>query len=240
MAMTTCMQNGGNELICVKWSENKSFISWSGCREVIKNRKTPIKSFLLDMNLLSVYWACSEGDVRFYHHTPPINLFYAMREALTFVVEEGLESFWKRHAATSTRLQEGIKGMGLELFVQNPKDRLPTVTTIKVPEGLDWKAVTKHAMEKWVLFWFCKRKRFVIVLFYADSTLKLRVGWVQRLEKYSGLVWWVSMLSQRRWTEFWKPLRSAWKWQNCKIYSKFLAELKWQCSKLNMSCLNHW
>lgn len=116
--------------------------------EVIKNRKTPVKSFLLDMKLLSVYWACSEGDVRFYHHTPPANLFYAMREALTFVVEEGLESFWKRHAATSTRLQEGIKDMGLHLFVAKPEDRLPTVTTIKVPEGLDWKAVTKNAMEK--------------------------------------------------------------------------------------------
>jgi alanine-glyoxylate transaminase/serine-glyoxylate transaminase/serine-pyruvate transaminase len=117
-------------------------------REAIKARKTPIKSFLLDMKLLSVYWACSEGDIRFYHHTPPVNLFYALREALSFVVEQGLPSFWQRHAQCSQRLYKGLGELGLELFVPNPSDRLPTVTTIKVPEGLDWKAVTKHAMEK--------------------------------------------------------------------------------------------
>jgi alanine-glyoxylate transaminase/serine-glyoxylate transaminase/serine-pyruvate transaminase len=116
--------------------------------EVIKARKTPVKSFLLDMKLLSVYWACSPGDVRFYHHTPPINLFYGLREALTAVVEEGLPSIWRRHEENANRLRDGILAMGLELFVKNPADRLPTVTTIKVPEGLDWKAVTKHAMEK--------------------------------------------------------------------------------------------
>lgn len=38
--------------------------------------------------------------------------------------------------------------MGLELFVSVPSSRTPTVTTVKVPEGVDWKAVTVYAMEK--------------------------------------------------------------------------------------------
>jgi hypothetical protein len=42
----------------------------------------------------------------------------------------------------------GLEAMGLELFVSLPAARLPTVTTIKVPEGVDWKAVTVYAMQK--------------------------------------------------------------------------------------------
>ena len=42
----------------------------------------------------------------------------------------------------------GLEAMGLELFVPVPSSRTPTVTTVKVPEGVDWKAVTVYAMEK--------------------------------------------------------------------------------------------
>jgi alanine-glyoxylate transaminase/serine-glyoxylate transaminase/serine-pyruvate transaminase len=42
----------------------------------------------------------------------------------------------------------GLASLGLELFVSSPSARLPTVTTIRVPDGLDWKAVIKFAMDK--------------------------------------------------------------------------------------------
>lgn len=42
----------------------------------------------------------------------------------------------------------GLHVMGLELFVEDPEARLPTVTTIKVPENIDWKAVTTYTMQK--------------------------------------------------------------------------------------------
>jgi alanine-glyoxylate transaminase/serine-glyoxylate transaminase/serine-pyruvate transaminase len=71
-----------------------------------------------------------------------------LREALAELVDEGLEPLWERHANASKRLQKGVEAMGLELFVKDASLRLPTVTTIKVKEGLDWKAVTKHAMDK--------------------------------------------------------------------------------------------
>ena len=42
----------------------------------------------------------------------------------------------------------GITALGLDFFVPEAAHRLPTVTTIKVPEGIDWKAVTVTAMKK--------------------------------------------------------------------------------------------
>lgn len=101
------------------------------------------------MTQLSVYWACSPGDVRFYHHTPPVSLFYGMREGLALLVEEGLPAVWNRHAKAAARLHAGLARMGLKLFVEKESDRLPTVTTIKVPAGVDWKGVIKTAMEKY-------------------------------------------------------------------------------------------
>ncbi|CAL8083464.1 unnamed protein product [Orchesella dallaii] len=117
--------------------------------EAIKSRKSPVKSYLLNMNELTIQWQCGDPSIpRIYHHTPPVNLFYALREALAELTEEGLENVWKRHAEASARLHAGIRSLGLKLFVQNESDRLPTVTTILVPEGIDWKKVIQYLMEK--------------------------------------------------------------------------------------------
>ena len=67
---------------------------------------------------------------------------------MALVSEEGLEAMWARHKATHDQLWEGLTAMGLEPFVEDPNDRLPTVNTIKVPEGVDWAAICKHAMDK--------------------------------------------------------------------------------------------
>lgn len=83
-----------------------------------------------------------------YHHTISTTLLYGLREALALACQEGLANLIARHEKNSERLQEGILKMGLELFVKNPKYRLPTVNAIKVPEGIDWTAVSKCAMDK--------------------------------------------------------------------------------------------
>ena len=64
-------------------------------------------------------------------------MIYALREALRCVLEEGLEARWERHAINQQALIAGVEAMGLELFVQNPADRLPTVTGVRIPEGVD-------------------------------------------------------------------------------------------------------
>jgi len=99
------------------------------------------------MNWLGKYWNCYPGEGRVYHHTGPVNSMYALREALAILSEEGLIACYKRHQACTERLHDGLKAMGLELFVENSDARLPTVTTIKVPEGIDWKEATVFCMK---------------------------------------------------------------------------------------------
>jgi len=113
----------------------------------IANRKTKPLSFYLDMMLVGNYWGCFD-EVRKYHHTGPINLVYGLRAAVAEVAKEGLENVVARHQRNALRLHKGLEELGLELFVKNPKLRLPTLTTVEVPENVDWKAVVDHLMNK--------------------------------------------------------------------------------------------
>ena len=102
--------------------------------EVLRNRKTPVQSWYFDLTTTMNFW----GTERTYHHTPPIPIIYALREALRLIFEEGLEASWERHLSESREaLIAGLDAMGIELFVPNPADRLPTVTSVHVPAGLE-------------------------------------------------------------------------------------------------------
>lgn len=101
--------------------------------EVLRNRKTKVQSWYFDLTTAMNYW----GKERLYHHTPPISLIYALREAMRLTIEEGLEARWERHRANQLALIAGLEAMGLELLVKNPKDRLPTVTPVMIPNGVD-------------------------------------------------------------------------------------------------------
>jgi len=101
--------------------------------EMLRNRKSKVQSWYFDMTSIINYW----GKDRTYHHTPPISLIYALHEALRIVLEEGLEASWERHRQNQMALIAGLEAMGLALFVQNPADRLPTVTAVTVPSGID-------------------------------------------------------------------------------------------------------
>lgn len=114
--------------------------------EHFKKRKTPPRSFYLDIGWLGEYWNCWPDKGRVYHHTGPVNTMYGLREGLAILAEEGLENCWKRHRVCADHLQAGLMEMGLEMFVPEPSARLPTVNTIKVPAGVDWKAVTDYCM----------------------------------------------------------------------------------------------
>jgi alanine-glyoxylate transaminase / serine-glyoxylate transaminase / serine-pyruvate transaminase len=101
--------------------------------EVLRNRKTPVQSWYFDLTTTMNFW----GKDRTYHHTPPISIVFALREALRIVHEEGLEAAWQRHWQNQQALIAGLEGLGLDLFVPNPEDRLPTVTSVRVPEGIE-------------------------------------------------------------------------------------------------------
>lgn len=99
----------------------------------IKNRKEPVQSWFLDLNLVMGYWDGSGG--RSYHHTAPVNAMYALHESLLILKEEGLENAWKRHKDMSAKLREGFKEMGIEYLVEE-KYALPQLNTIKIPDHI--------------------------------------------------------------------------------------------------------
>jgi alanine-glyoxylate transaminase/serine-glyoxylate transaminase/serine-pyruvate transaminase len=110
-------------------------------REVLRNRKTKVGNWYLDLSLLEKYW----GDERTYHHTAPINMNYALREALRLAAEEGLEARFERHRANAQLLWDGLEELDLSLFV--PEEyRLPTLTTPIIPPGIDGLAVRKQLL----------------------------------------------------------------------------------------------
>lgn len=100
--------------------------------EVLRARKSKVQSWYFDLTTTMNYW----GKERTYHHTAPISLIFALREALRIVLEEGLEARWERHRQNQEALLAGLEAMGLELFVPNPADRMITVTGIHVPAGV--------------------------------------------------------------------------------------------------------
>jgi len=99
-------------------------------------RSRPVQSFYLDAGQIWRYW----GPERGYHQTGMINMVYALREALLEVAEEGLEVRFARHRRNQHALISGLEAMGLELLVKDPAARLPALTTVMVPEGVDDKA----------------------------------------------------------------------------------------------------
>jgi alanine-glyoxylate transaminase/serine-glyoxylate transaminase/serine-pyruvate transaminase len=113
----------------------------------IKNRKTPVQSWFMDMNLMLGYW---DGGKRAYHHTAPINPLYGLHEALVLLQEEGLENAWVRHRTQHEALKAGLVRLGLELVVPEA-ERLPQLNAVKIPAGVDDAAVRKQLLEKFNL-----------------------------------------------------------------------------------------
>ena len=111
--------------------------------EAIRSRTTPIVSFNLDLNLLEQYW----GNERAYHHTAPVNTFYALREALRLILDEGIEERVARHRRVHEQLRLGVEGMGLEFLVEE-RHRLPVLNTLRVPEGVDDKTVRGRLLQE--------------------------------------------------------------------------------------------
>lgn len=113
--------------------------------EKIKNRKTPVQSFYFDLSLLQKYW--NEGDARFYHHTTPITMIYALREGLRIIHEEGLESRWARHQKNHEALKSGLQNLGLT-YTAAEGHQLPQLNAVRIPEGVEDAAVRSQMLNE--------------------------------------------------------------------------------------------
>lgn len=158
--------------------------------EVIRSRKTKVNSWYFDLTTTMTMW----GKERTYHHTPPIPLIFGMREALRIVFEEGLQARWERHRQNQAALIAGLEAMGLELFVKNPADRLPTVTGVLIPAGVDDKVFRGQLLDEFGIeiaggfgplkgkLWriglmgWCSQKNHILLLLGAMEKLLLEQG----------------------------------------------------------------
>ena len=114
----------------------------------ISNRKTKVRNWLLDFNLLMSYWGGEGG--RTYHHTAPINALYGLHEALVAIFEEGQQAAIVRHGRVHEALVAGLEAAGLSMLAA-PADRLPQLNAVRVPEGVDEAAARTHVLDRWDL-----------------------------------------------------------------------------------------
>ncbi|WP_067432842.1 pyridoxal-phosphate-dependent aminotransferase family protein [Nocardioides jensenii] len=108
------------------------------------------QSWYLDLGLLGGYVgeAGAKGGGRTYHHTAPVAMVSSLHAGLGRILDEGLENVWARHAAAGQALQDGLEAMGLELFAEKGS-RLPDLTTVRVPDGVDSAAVRRTLLERY-------------------------------------------------------------------------------------------
>ena len=109
----------------------------------IRARRNKVQSWYLDITLVEQYW----GEDRTYHHTAPISMNYALREALRLIHEEGLEARWRRHELNHRALVAGIEAMGLQMAVA-AGHRLWSLNAVSVPEGVDDARVRARLLEE--------------------------------------------------------------------------------------------
>jgi alanine-glyoxylate transaminase/serine-glyoxylate transaminase/serine-pyruvate transaminase len=100
--------------------------------EVINKRKSKVQSWYLDMSMVQRYW----GEERFYHHTAPITMVYALREALRIVHEEGLPARWERHLRNHKALKAGLTALGIT-YATAEGHQLPQLNAVRIPAGAD-------------------------------------------------------------------------------------------------------
>ncbi|MBZ5624658.1 MAG: alanine--glyoxylate aminotransferase family protein [Acidobacteriia bacterium] len=111
--------------------------------ERLRARTALVHSWYLDLLLLDTYFSGHR-----YHHTASATMFYALREGLAMVAEEGLENRWERHRRNHLAFVAGIEAMGLEMHVANASDRLWTLNTPRVPKGVDDARVRQYLLER--------------------------------------------------------------------------------------------
>ena len=122
---------------CLSCPPGLAPISFSeAAMKALEGRKTKVPNWYLDMSMVRNYW----GAERKYHHTAPVNMIYAIREALRIIAEEGLDARFARHRLQHRALVAAVETMGLSMLVPEG-ERLPMLNAVLVPEGADDKDV---------------------------------------------------------------------------------------------------
>lgn len=151
---------GGIELCADEWGIDVGYAGTQKCLGVAPGlapftigerafgrRVEKPRSWYLDLGLLGGYLGSANGARRTYHHTAPVAMVASLHAGLHRILEEGLPAVWARHEAAGRLLQDGLEELGLELFAQEGA-RLPELTTVRVPPGVDAAAVRRRLLER--------------------------------------------------------------------------------------------
>lgn len=111
--------------------------------EIVLNRKLKVQSWYLDASMLASYW----GSDRVYHHTAPINMSYALYEAVSIILDEGLDACFARHALNHRALKAGLAALGIRYAAQEGH-QLPMLNAVHVPAGIDEAAVRRDLLNR--------------------------------------------------------------------------------------------
>jgi alanine-glyoxylate transaminase / serine-glyoxylate transaminase / serine-pyruvate transaminase len=109
----------------------------------LKQRKTPVDCFYVDLQQLDSFYTGKK-----YHHTASATMFYALREGLAIVKEEGLEARWERHRKNHEAFVAGIEALGMKMLVPEGH-RLWTLNTPCLPAGADDAKIRGFLLEKY-------------------------------------------------------------------------------------------
>ena len=109
----------------------------------LRARETACVSWYLDLKLIDEYWGTSHR----YHHTTPITMFYALREALRLCQQETLEARFARHRLNHLAFVAGVEALGLEMHVP-AESRLWTLNTPRLPDGCDDGLIRKRLLDE--------------------------------------------------------------------------------------------
>jgi alanine-glyoxylate transaminase/serine-glyoxylate transaminase/serine-pyruvate transaminase len=113
--------------------------------KALQGRKKKVPNWYLDLSMIVKYW---EGQKRVYHHTAPVNMLYALYQALFLILREGLDRVYQRHLDNHRVLAAGLGKLGLNMVVE-PQYRLPMLNSVYVPDGIDEAFVRKELREKY-------------------------------------------------------------------------------------------
>jgi alanine-glyoxylate transaminase/serine-glyoxylate transaminase/serine-pyruvate transaminase len=113
--------------------------------KALEQRKTKVQSWFLDLSLVKNYWA---GAKRAYHHTAPVSSIFALHEALSIVLEEGLENRWKRHQKVHRYLKGQLEDLGFKYLVSK-KYRLPNLNAVFLPKGVDEAKIRRQLLNEY-------------------------------------------------------------------------------------------
>ncbi|MFN9955418.1 MAG: aminotransferase class V-fold PLP-dependent enzyme, partial [bacterium] len=81
----------------------------------------------------------------YFPSTPALSLLYGLDEALTMLLEEGMDAIAARHARFGVGVRAAVAAWGLRECAKRPAIASNTVTAIVVPDGADARQVIDMA-----------------------------------------------------------------------------------------------